>query len=110
MRPELYIPFVLATWGCIRTEEVSRLAWSAIDLGTEELKNGIIEMSSAITKMDDYREIHEKDVPHLFSLLRAAKGLMGEGKGLVTVKGLAWAHDPVLSPVVRAPLSLERLA
>jgi hypothetical protein len=82
---ELYVGLVLATWGCIRVEEVDKVLGEMIDL-----IKGTIELPDSITKMGDERTILEADVPNLFALLRAVSHLIPK-KGLV-MKNKNWKN------------------
>lgn len=78
---ELYVPFVLGTWGCMRVAEITVLTWDKIDL-----EKGQIQVDEQI-KDCDVRTIYEADVPHLFKLLRDARSLIGTGKKPVVTDG-----------------------
>lgn len=75
---ELYVAFVLATWACIRIEEIDKIRWEMIDLD-----NGTIILDDSITKMGDTRTILETDVPNVFALLRAVPHLIKKAGRLV---------------------------
>jgi integrase len=88
--PKLYIPFVLATWGGIRTGELKRMTYRAIKLNSPGC--GWIKLDRNITKMKKTRTIREMRVQHLFTLLRAAPLGMGADDAKL-VEGADWESD-----------------